>query len=198
MDIVRHLLETGADPNVKLSDGLTPLYLAVGRDDMEIADCLLKSGADCNEDIGYETPFERYVAREDDYEFDDLDVFIENGAYITSETYSILMKNMMYFQKEILEDVVVCKQLILNKFNNLDLPKIYQVPFAVKYLPAIKGMKIAAKRYAAQCIEESVIRDIDTKGFCNITEIQPIVLSLLSAKAFIKYFIDYKHYHYIK
>ncbi len=46
-EVVRFLLENGADPNVRCWDG-TPLLWALERDDLEVAQLLLKYGADIN------------------------------------------------------------------------------------------------------------------------------------------------------
>lgn len=190
LDIVIRLLDAGTDVNSKAKDSTTPLYYAVLRRHLEVAAHLLNFGANWNEDNFATTAFEFYIDADSDLEH--FPVLIQHGAFITNDKNHDLMKNS-YFKEKILRNVEVCTQAILNKFNNFDLQEIYRVPFAAKTLPPIKRMTIGGDKDVVQCVKESVIRDINTNGFCNLTLMQPIVLSFLAVKSFLKHYAKNKN-----
>ena len=44
--MVKNLLDLGIDPNVRATDNLTPLSIAVQKEDMEVFNLLLENGAE--------------------------------------------------------------------------------------------------------------------------------------------------------
>lgn len=185
-DVVMSLIKHEIDINVKTVKGDTPLHLSLRNNNLEIVKHLLEAGADCNVSNDHGTAFECFIKNCRSVEV--VKLFLESGAYIQTYYYEVLSKHV-FFKEDILQDAKLCTQAILNEFNNLDLYEVYLVPMAVEYLPPMERMKMAHNRNAARCIEQSVKHEIDTHGYCNLTKVRPLVLSLMAARSFIDHFL---------
>lgn len=85
LDVVRFLVENGADINAKNSYHSTPLYLAVIRKHQEAAKYLIQQGADINlSGYGLRTPLQMALKKK---QHDLAMLLIENGAEINARSY---------------------------------------------------------------------------------------------------------------
>ena len=77
-DVVRILIEAGADLNAKTVWGITPLHLSIDAENFGIFEVLIEAGADPNtRDLDGETPLHRLI--HDIYEKPDYHTFRSNG-----------------------------------------------------------------------------------------------------------------------
>lgn len=185
LEVVESLVKKKVNINLKTSRGETPLHLASQMTNFDVIKYLLEAGADCNiEDTNYATPL-TYLARAYPlYNAETIRLFLEHGSCIDHFVYDVL-NNIPNFKEDILQDAKICTQAIINQFNR-DLERLYeQYPLAAEHLPPVERMKIKSNRNMVHCIEQSVRHEIETNQFCNIVEIRPIVLSLLSLRSYI-------------
>ena len=65
LDVIRLLIESGADPNIKMSRGRTPIYLAIRHGQPETVKLMIELGArlDVTDREGF-TPYDYAVARD--------------------------------------------------------------------------------------------------------------------------------------
>lgn len=80
----------------------------------------------------------------------------------------------------------LCTQILTNKFT-YDLHRIYEIPVVAEMLPSIETFKIASNGKEFQDIAKSVKHEIKTRGYCDILNSRPIVLSMLCVGSFVEY-----------
>lgn len=193
IEVVDILMKKGAEINSWNNYGETPLVLAA-RSFFSVKDVnlflnivthLFRKGADCNIKNKYDRTSFREFTLKDNIEV--IKLCIENGAYINDDDY-FLFSEYSPLKEGILQDTNTCSQVIINKFNNEDLPALYKLAIPADTLPPIDKMKIANGKKIVQDIENTVKWEIQTKGYCNVMEVSPIVLSMLSLKSIINYY----------
>lgn len=185
--IVESIIKKRCDLNAQNSWGETPLHLAMDSVNLEISACLLEAGADCNlENDKLMTGFSKCIQMCGMYEsyWEFLGFFAEKGAYLNTNDYNIVFRTPL-LRKYVLQDVNICTQVILNQFNNSDVPKVYKIPLVGKALNSI-DVRIASQDVIHE-ISESVKLEIQSKGYCNLMTIRsPILLSRLCVLALVK------------
>ncbi|KAG8198577.1 hypothetical protein JTE90_026475 [Oedothorax gibbosus] len=167
-------------------DGRTPLILASieaywnkGKHYV-IVDLLLKCGANIYlKDNNNRTAL--YYAAPD---VELIILFINNGAYLEHFEYTKIHNNHLC-REEILRDKELCIQIAINEYNNLYLPKVYQLYSSVIKLPLMKSLKIKNNQYVISEIETSVKCEIQRKTFCNVMDLRPLVLQMMAVRSLI-------------
>lgn len=177
----------GLDINPPNHSGDTPLHLAVKSGNYQIIECLLNAGADCNrQNIYGQTAFSEFLFNPylHHYHYSNgIAVFIQNGAYLQYD-----FSNVPLLREMVLQNTKLCAQYIINRFNNVDLPNIYRIPMIAERLPSIEKFKIVSQRNLVQDIEETVAHEMQVKGFCDVLNVQPIVLRRLCVESLVKYY----------
>lgn len=182
VDLVKSLVDKGCDVNAKTATGDTPLYIACLVKEMEIIKILLEANAHFNvENCIGDTAFNYVIVSCSSV--DTIKLFISHGAYFDSKIYDEAERR---YKENILQDIKLCAQAIINKFDNRDLPIIYKLCGSDENLPSIENLKIANNKSKVQDILLSVEHDIKIKGFCNVSEACPIILSVLCVKSIMK------------
>lgn len=182
VDLVKSLVEKGCDVNAKTARGDTPLYIACLVKHIGIIKILLEAGAHFNvENCNGDTAFNSVIVS--GAGVDTIKLFISHGAYFDSKVYD---KAERRYKENILKDIKVCAQAVINKFDNKDLPLIYKLCGSVENLPSIENLKIVNNKSKVRDIQQSVEHDIKIKGFCNVSEACPIILSVLCVKSILK------------
>lgn len=105
IDCIKLLLETGADPNLEDSEGISPIFYVFSEDILAL---LVKYGAKINNTYGYETPLMAAMKYSD---FEYLKALIKYGAdvnaksdYGTTALYSACIENNVDIAKFLLEN----------------------------------------------------------------------------------------------
>ncbi|KAG8190851.1 hypothetical protein JTE90_028346 [Oedothorax gibbosus] len=185
VEVTELLFEKGFDVNARNSWGATPAHLAyhslVTRAAVEVEttmklrvfSCLFGAGADCNIEDDYgKSLFNLFISTE---EIELIRLAIENGGYFKKE-----FQISTHIQQSILRDVCLCTMVLVNKYNKMDLPAVYELCNLVDgKFPSLEKMKINIEGGVAKAIETAVRRDIEEQGYCNIFRISPLSLSLL-------------------
>lgn len=183
LEVVESLVRKKVNLNLKNSQGETVLHLAAQKNNLYIVELLLEAGADCNIEDERNNTALHYLIVNYPYNAETIKMFLEHGSCVDHFDYYRLNQNH-YLKEEILQDANICTQAIINQFNR-DLEILYeQHPLAVEHLPSVERMKIKSNRNMVRCIKQSVRHEIETNQFCNIVQIRPIVLSLLSLRSY--------------
>lgn len=104
--------------------------------------------------------------------------FLIHGFYFKTKDYAAISKNRL-LKEGILKNTELCTLAVMNKFYNDDLPKMYGIPTVSERLPSIEKLKLLIRSKMAHSIEDSVQYEIQSKGYCNVMNVRPIVLSRL-------------------
>ncbi|KAG8190854.1 hypothetical protein JTE90_028348 [Oedothorax gibbosus] len=185
VEVAELLFEKGFDVNARNSWGATPAHLAyhslVTRAAVEVEttmklrvfSCLFGEGADCNIEDDYgKSLLDLFISTQ---EIELIRLLIEKGGYFRKE--SSIPTNI---QQSILRDVCLCTMVLVNKYNKMDLPAVYELRNLVDgKFPSLEKMKISIEGGVVKDIETAVRRDIEEQGYCNIFRISPLSLSLL-------------------
>lgn len=184
LDLVKSLIKKGCDPNVQGEYHDTPLHISARYDCCKIIELLLNVGGDYTiENKEGLTPFQCCLIRSS-VDVEGFRLFIKKGAYFKSDDYNIIVNNC--YKKVILQDTKLCTQHFINKFNNADLPKVFEMFEGVKcLLPSIEEMKISIHSKRAQDVAESVEYEIQTNGFCNVLSACPVMLYSLCVRSLV-------------
>ncbi|KAG8187296.1 hypothetical protein JTE90_011669 [Oedothorax gibbosus] len=172
--------------NAKTSEGSTPLHIASYPLNRKNVELLLKAGADCNiKNNENKTPLYHSISHSSSPQV--IDMFLNYGACIDSITYYKIWE-LTKFKDHFLRDVNLCTQAIVNKFDNEDLPKLYKIPGIREQLPSMKKLKLKHNKNIVWDIEKFVHYEIQSKGHCNVLDMRPSVLKMLSVKSIINYY----------
>lgn len=190
LEIIKSIVKKNADINAQNFENDTPLHIAVeayksdGKTDL--IKYLLNAGANCNiENIRGKTPFNIFIKNHRDREV--VYLFIINGAYFQSEDY-FWMSNSALHIRDILSCTPVSTMGILNKFNHIDLLKLYTIPGVSEKLPSIERLKIASGSCVAQDMAKSVNYEIKTTKYCNVLKKRPIGLIQLCVQTLVEHY----------
>lgn len=191
LEVVKFLITKGSDLNAQDDFKETPLHCAMRACNSEIITDLLEAGADwnlkCNEGT---TAFNRSILHISFFSDASLfTLFLENGAYFQSSDYNAL-KKVSHLKDSILQDVRLCTQAVINQFNNAELPRIYKISVVAEKLPTIDKLKIkiASHKTVIRHIAECVNSEIQTKGYCDVLNVRPIVLSSICLGSLFKHY----------
>lgn len=113
-------------------------------------------------------------------------LFIEKGDYFDSDYFWKVLENPT-LKKGILQNVHMSTQLIINQFNNKDLPNLYKIPKCAERLPSIDRLTIKSQR-VIQDIKQDVQHEIETVGHCNLEKPNVILLSMMAVRSYIDYY----------
>ncbi|KAG8193976.1 hypothetical protein JTE90_013671 [Oedothorax gibbosus] len=167
-------------------DGYTPLMLALKYVNWRkgkhyvIVDLLLKCGANIYlKDNNNRTAL--YYAVPD---VELIILYINNGAYLEHFEYTKIHKSTLC-REQILRNTELCIQIAINEYNNLNLPKVYQLYSSVIKLPLMKSLKIKNNQNVIVEIETSVKCEIQRKTFCNVMDLRPLVLKMMAVRSLI-------------
>lgn len=184
LEVVKCLVEKGANVNDENVDGLSPLSVACRRQRIKMIEYLvnavnIKNGSN-------ETPLKFIMIHCPNFKL--IKAFIERYGYLTNfiDIYYRDEKNIS-LKGDIFQNIQVCTQAIINKFNNKDLPAFYNLPLPVGTLPPIQNLMIASQEII-QDIEQSVRREINTNEHCDLRRPKVIVLRMLSLTSYINYY----------
>lgn len=145
--VVNSLLCKGCDPNAKNSDQCTPLHYAIKNRHFCSVTSLLEAGA-------YNQCFVRCF-----------------GDWVS------LPRELVSLKRHLLQNPELYTLAILNKFNNIDLPKIYRIQVLAKLLPPMEKFKITIHSDAARDITSSLKYEIREKRYINVLKGRPFSLS---------------------
>lgn len=186
LTIVDLLIEKKYDLNVQDESNDTPLHYAIRYRNNDILEHLLEAGADWNLENNKElTPFNEFINNY--FSIPHLILFIENGAYFNHNNYCKLFSNL---KQSILLDVKHCTQAVINQINFVDLPELYNIPAIAGMLPPMEKLKITSNKNVVQHIAECVNNEIRTKGFYDVLNSRPNVLSSLCIETLLDYYDD--------
>lgn len=119
-----------------------------------------------------------------------ISLFLRNGADLKTDDYAAISESNL-LKKGILQDVRSCTLAVINKLNNADLRKMYEIPAISEKLPSIKRLGIAMPSNVVKVIAESVEKEIQSQGHCNMFNIVfniPIFLNMLCVQALVKHY----------
>ncbi|KAG8181629.1 hypothetical protein JTE90_015273 [Oedothorax gibbosus] len=209
-DVVHFILEKKLCPvNSRTSSRDTPLLLAADSKDGKIAELLEKFKDDinccCNENynlVPYATENHWAIVNLKNF---DLNVRTSEGHTALYLACAVLHLSEFHrkqtcfeiighqdLKQHILKDKELCTQIVMNNFNHVHLPALYQTPLVSHLPPNIKGFQIDSNKGVAGDIKSCVDSEIKTKEFCNVMEIRPMVLQMMCVQSLIGYYSTLK------
>lgn len=188
IEMVNLFIKLKLDLNARSVNHETPLVLAIQNfsetehRQLEVIKQLLIAGADPNvvNDQG-ETAFHMFLRKSHSLEV--VKLFLRNG-WMDIEDYTIICSSEI-LKVGVLQNVEICTRVLINKFNFVDLPKIYNLA-SVILLP-IEHLQITSQGLV-QDIVEYVKLEIESKGYCNVLNARPIVLRRLCVLALVNHY----------
>lgn len=188
-EVVDTLLNKGCDIHAKNYCGYTPFLMAAKFAPESVIKSFLKLGVDVNTKSKSNVSALYFVC-----EYGTLDMaetLIEMGAYFPHTSfysYNSMKKiaKRCLIKEGILQNTQICTKVILNKYTNHDLPKLFKIPVPGK-LPQLETLKIVTESTELE-IAKTVTNDIETRGYCDVLKVRPMVLQMLCVATLLKYF----------
>lgn len=178
--VVEHLIKAGASVYACNEYGFTVMHHACINGWIEVVKGLLSKGFDLNAPNLFEHTPMSYAIRK--FHLVIVEQLLKAGAYFRYWDYVVITK-YSELKQGILQNVELCVQHVLNKYNNSKLPRIYKIPVVAANLPAVENFKIASHSDAAQDIENCVKYEIKTNGYCNVLKMHPFSLMSLCVRS---------------
>lgn len=94
VEMVRFLIDKGANVNYSDNNGMTPLMFAIKLGNLELVSILINAGADINDEDNFNQNIVMYAAQESQYEI--LKILLNKGANGNFKTYSPLMLSCIF------------------------------------------------------------------------------------------------------